>query len=79
MTNYIAVINAGSSSVKFAIYEASNDELCLFRGQVEGIGVSPHLKVTDDAGRSSRSRTSPHKGSITAPPCGRSSRSDARC
>ena len=46
----IAVINAGSSSVKFAIYEVSQDERCLFRGQVEGIGVKPHLKVTDAAG-----------------------------
>ena len=50
MTKSIAVINAGSSSVKFAIYEVSQDERCLFRGQVEGIGVKPHLKVTDAAG-----------------------------
>jgi acetate kinase len=51
MTNYIAVINAGSSSVKFAIYQARKDEPCLFRGQVEGIGVSPRLKVVADDGR----------------------------
>ncbi len=43
----IAVINAGSSSIKFAIYEASDNERCLFQGQVEGIGVKPHLKVSD--------------------------------
>ena len=37
MTKSIAVINAGSSSVKFAIYDAEKDERCQFRGQVEGI------------------------------------------
>ncbi|MBV9287164.1 MAG: acetate/propionate family kinase [Hyphomicrobiales bacterium] len=51
MTNSIAVINAGSSSVKFAIYDAEKDERCSFRGQVEGIGVKPRLKVADDDGR----------------------------
>ena len=51
MTNFIAVINAGSSSVKFALYEAEKDERCLFRGQVESIGVKPRLKVTDAGGR----------------------------
>jgi acetate kinase len=48
--NSIAVINAGSSSVKFALYDAAKDERCLFRGQVEGIGVAPRLKVADDDG-----------------------------
>ena len=46
MSNSVAVINAGSSSVKFAIYEATRDERCLFRGQVEGIGTTPRLKVS---------------------------------
>ena len=31
--NSIAVINAGSSSVKFALYDAAKDERCLFRGR----------------------------------------------
>ena len=48
--NSIAVINAGSSSVKFALYDAAKDERCLFRGQVEGIGVAPRLKVASDDG-----------------------------
>jgi acetate kinase len=47
----IAVINAGSSSVKFALYDAEKDERCQFRGQVEGIGVKPRFKVADDDGR----------------------------
>ena len=50
MTNFIAVINAGSSSIKFAIYEASGDQRCRFRGQVEGIGVKPCLNVFDVEG-----------------------------
>ena len=51
MTKSIAVINAGSSSVKFALYDADKDENCVFRGQVEGIGVKPRLRVADAGGR----------------------------
>jgi acetate kinase len=51
MPKFIDVINAGSSSVKFAVYDAEKDERCLFRGQVEGIGVKPRLKVADADGR----------------------------
>jgi acetate kinase len=51
MTNSIAVINAGSSSVKFALYDAAIDQGSLFRGQVEGIGVKPRLKIADADGR----------------------------
>lgn len=50
MSNAIAVINAGSSSVKFAIYEATRDGRCPFRGQVEGIGVAPRIKISNDKG-----------------------------
>ena len=46
----VAVINAGSSSIKFALYEAGRDGLLLFRGQVEGIGVDPHLEARNLAG-----------------------------
>jgi acetate kinase len=46
----IAVINAGSSSIKFAIYaDGSADEL-LFKGQVEKIGTAPRMKVSNAAG-----------------------------
>ena len=47
----IAVLNAGSSSIKFALYEAERDGPLLFHGQVEGIGVAPHLKATDADGK----------------------------
>ena len=50
MSSFIAVVNAGSSSVKFGIYEATKEARCRFRGQVEGIGTAPRLKVVDAAG-----------------------------
>jgi acetate kinase len=62
MTKCIAVINAGSSSIKFAIYEASEKEGCLFQGQVEGIGVTPHLTVTDATGAGIEDRSFDPKG-----------------
>ena len=37
----IAVLNAGSSSIKFALYEAGHDGALLFRGQVEDAYVTP--------------------------------------
>ena len=46
----VAVLNAGSSSIKFALYEAGHDGPLLLGGQVEGIGVEPHLKARNAAG-----------------------------
>ena len=45
MSDYIVVINAGSSSVKFALYDTNADVSMRFRGQVEGIGVAPSLRI----------------------------------
>jgi len=46
----IAVLNAGSSSIKFAVYaDGTGDEL-LFKGQVEKIGTAPRMKVSSGAG-----------------------------
>ena len=50
MSQCIAVINAGSSSIKFALYDATSEEICLFRGQIDAIGVAPRLKVADAKG-----------------------------
>lgn len=47
MNGCIAVINAGSSSIKFAVYEG---ETVLFRGKMEGVGVAPRLQIADSAG-----------------------------
>jgi acetate kinase len=50
MTGCIAVLNAGSSSIKFALYEAGRDGARLFHGQVENIGLAAHLAATDAKG-----------------------------
>lgn len=46
----IAVINAGSSSIKFALYEASPSLTVVFRGQLEQIGVKPCLHIANAEG-----------------------------
>ena len=49
----ILVVNAGSSSLKFQIFEIIGSSLSrLQRGQIEGIGVRPELSVKDGEGRS---------------------------
>jgi acetate kinase len=62
MSGCIAVINAGSSSIKFALFDASSNADTLFHGQIEGIGVSPHLKVKDAGGATLIERTWPADG-----------------
>lgn len=51
MRELILTLNAGSSSVKFALFElgAGEPEL-VAKGQVEGIGTAPHFLVKDDRG-----------------------------
>jgi acetate kinase len=44
----LVVINAGSSSIKFALYESSLR--CVFRGQVDGLGANPRFSAWDDGG-----------------------------
>tara|TARA_B100001123_G_scaffold377404_1_gene444837 strand:+ start:121 stop:1308 length:1188 start_codon:yes stop_codon:yes gene_type:complete len=47
----ILTLNAGSSSIKFALYELAGRELdCQFHGKIEGIGTAPHLIATDGDG-----------------------------
>lgn len=50
MQDCLAVLNAGSSSIKFALYEADGRKR-LLHGQVEGIGTAPHLSLIDAGGR----------------------------
>src|SRR4051812_5234073 len=49
MSACVAVLNAGSSSIKFAIYPGG-DASPRLRGQVGAIGVKPELKIRDAAG-----------------------------
>ena len=50
MTECVAVLNAGSSSIKFGLFETGADEKLRFRGQIENIGVEPRMTVEDDRG-----------------------------
>ncbi len=52
MQGLILVVNAGSSSIKFSAYKPveKQDPALLFKGQVESIGVAPHLIVRDEKG-----------------------------
>jgi acetate kinase len=62
MTGRIAVINAGSSSIKFAICQASRNVDILFRGPIKGIGVAPRLKVRNAQGATVAECTWPADG-----------------
>jgi acetate kinase len=64
MPTPLLVVNAGSSSVKFAVYAADGLEPRLrCRGQIESLGESlgtqPHLRVHDAEGRAIGERTWP--------------------
>ncbi|MDP2794311.1 MAG: acetate/propionate family kinase [Sulfurisoma sp.] len=53
MSSAILTINAGSSSIKFALFAdgASIPATPELAGQIDGIGARPHLKARDAAGR----------------------------
>lgn len=46
----LLTLNAGSSSLKFAIYPARDDDAPLFLGQISGIGTAPEVKISDASG-----------------------------
>jgi len=52
MNDYALVLNAGSSSLKFCLFERPSHESWRLgaRGQIEGIGTSPHLSVKNSEG-----------------------------
>jgi acetate kinase len=51
MAKLVLVLNAGSSSIKFAIYEDSEADLIeTWRGQIEGIGTAPRFVARDRKG-----------------------------
>jgi acetate kinase len=54
MTDTILVINAGSSSIKFSVYEVAEGTALApaYKGQIEGIGTRPRLRVRDRGGGS---------------------------
>jgi acetate kinase len=58
----IATLNAGSSSIKFALYEAGTGEVAMFRGQIQQIAVAPRLEVTTGRGERVTEQTWPADG-----------------
>jgi acetate kinase len=51
MADVILVLNAGSSSLKFSVFDAAGDRLSLLsKGQVEGIGTAPRFVAKDAHG-----------------------------
>ncbi|PTE06987.1 acetate/propionate family kinase [Mesorhizobium helmanticense] len=51
MTDAILVLNGGSSSLKFAVFEASAELTLLLRGNVSSLAKHPRLRVEVAAGR----------------------------
>jgi acetate kinase len=52
MSDYVLVLNAGSSSLKFSAYTRGTDEgwSVAASGQIEGIGTGAHFKAKDQSG-----------------------------
>jgi len=52
MDDYAIVLNAGSSSLKFSVYQRPEGAAWRLatRGQIEGIGTAPHFTAKDEAG-----------------------------
>lgn len=52
MSSDILAINAGSSSIKFALFEADTvtDPALVCKGEFEGIGAAPHFRAVDPEG-----------------------------
>jgi acetate kinase len=71
MLEPILIINAGSSSIKFSVFETEADRSLVVRahGQVEGIGIAPRLEVADGLGGKPTSEPvagAGHSGAIEA-------------
>jgi acetate kinase len=45
---HILTLNAGSSSIKFALFDAGSELVECVRGQVDGLGSTPHLQAEKD-------------------------------
>lgn len=53
MTRSVLTLNAGSSSIKFSLYELADDgtpDHPVLTGQIDGIGTNPHIKASDGDG-----------------------------
>jgi acetate kinase len=62
MMELFVVVNAGSSSIKFALHETRAPFAATRRGLIEGIGTAPHLRLRDAAGATLMERNWPVEG-----------------
>jgi acetate kinase len=66
MRSAILTLNAGSSSLKFALYRRIKDDLALAcRGKIEGVGTAPRLVARDADGRVLADRQWPDAPGLT--------------
>ena len=55
MADVILVLNAGSSSLKFSVFDAASDQLpLLLKGQIEGLYTAPRFVAKDAQGAEDR-------------------------
>ncbi len=62
MTDAILTLNAGSSSIKFAVFAVERDQVApapLAEGAADGIATAPHLRITEAGGQVSVDRDLP--------------------
>jgi acetate kinase len=52
MSETVVALNAGSSSIKFAVFSAEENPVAVWRGQAESIGTTPVLTIRSTNGRS---------------------------
>jgi len=50
MRDHILTINAGSSSVKFSLFERAKEPSVFLRGKIDGIGTNPKCQIKNAAG-----------------------------
>ena len=51
MSGSILTINAGSSSLKFALFDNDATPVETVRGEIENLGAAPHFRACDKAGK----------------------------
>jgi acetate kinase len=57
MADALLVLNAGSSSLKFSVFQGGEPPEPLLRGQLEGLFTKPHFTARDTAGNAAGERT----------------------
>ena len=58
MTGAILTLNAGSSSLKFALFDPATPAKAMLRGEVSDLSTAPHLTAHDSDGNSQIGRAS---------------------